>query len=99
MDAAYNDALAFVLRWEGGFVDDPDDHGGRTMKGVTQKRLQRMARESGQALRGRQGNHGRRGRRHLFEQLLEEGICATCFSFMSTSSSSTPRSTWGRCAR
>jgi lysozyme family protein len=36
MDAAYNDALAFVLRWEGGFVDDPQDHGGRTMKGVTQ---------------------------------------------------------------
>ena len=36
MDAAYNDALAFVLRWEGGFVDDPHDHGGRTMKGVTQ---------------------------------------------------------------
>jgi lysozyme family protein len=36
MDTAYNDALAFVLRWEGGFVDDPADHGGRTMKGVTQ---------------------------------------------------------------
>ncbi len=36
MDAAYNDALAFVLRWEGGFVDDPHDRGGRTMKGVTQ---------------------------------------------------------------
>ena len=36
MDAAYNDALAFVLRWEGGFVDDPADRGGRTMKGVTQ---------------------------------------------------------------
>ena len=36
MDAAYNDALAFVLRWEGGFVDDPADHGGRTMKGLTQ---------------------------------------------------------------
>ena len=36
MDAAYNDALAFVFRWEGGFVDDPRDHGGRTMKGATQ---------------------------------------------------------------
>ncbi|TCA83699.1 hypothetical protein E0H65_35635 [Rhizobium leguminosarum bv. viciae] len=36
MDTAYNDALTFVLRWEGGFVDDPHDHGGRTMKGVTQ---------------------------------------------------------------
>ncbi len=37
MDTAYDDALGFVLRWEGGFVDDPHDHGGRTMKGVTQK--------------------------------------------------------------
>ncbi|MBY5883996.1 hypothetical protein HFN46_33370 [Rhizobium leguminosarum] len=36
MDTAYNNALTFVLRWEGGFVDDPHDHGGRTMKGVTQ---------------------------------------------------------------
>ena len=29
-------ALPFILRWEGGFVDDPDDRGGRTNKGVTQ---------------------------------------------------------------
>jgi lysozyme family protein len=36
MNAAYNDALAFVLRWEGGFVDDPQDHGARTMRGVPQ---------------------------------------------------------------
>ncbi len=37
MDANYDNSLAFVLRWEGGFVDDPNDHGGRTMKGVTQR--------------------------------------------------------------
>ena len=37
MDDAYDDALAFVLRWEGGFVNDPNDHGGRTNKGVTQR--------------------------------------------------------------
>ena len=30
-------ALKFVLRWVGGFVDLPDDPGGRTNKGVTQK--------------------------------------------------------------
>jgi len=30
-------ALPFVLRWEGGYVDHPDDPGGRTNKGVTQK--------------------------------------------------------------
>jgi len=30
-------ALPFVLRWEGGFVDHPNDPGGRTNQGVTQK--------------------------------------------------------------
>jgi len=35
--AAFHQALPFILRWEGGFVDDPDDPGGRTNKGVTQK--------------------------------------------------------------
>jgi lysozyme family protein len=29
-------ALKFTLREEGGFVDDPADHGGRTNRGVTQ---------------------------------------------------------------
>jgi lysozyme family protein len=35
--AAFETALPFVLRWEGGFVDHPNDPGGRTNKGVTQK--------------------------------------------------------------
>ena len=34
---ALEPALLFVLRWEGGFVDHPDDPGGRTNRGVTQK--------------------------------------------------------------
>jgi lysozyme family protein len=34
---AFHVALPFILRWEGGFVDDPDDPGGRTNKGVTHK--------------------------------------------------------------
>jgi lysozyme family protein len=29
-------AMRFILKWEGGFVADPDDHGGRTNEGVTQ---------------------------------------------------------------
>lgn len=29
--------MRFILKWEGGFVDDPADRGGRTNKGVTQK--------------------------------------------------------------
>jgi lysozyme family protein len=34
---AFLNSLDFVLRWEGGFVDDRDDPGGRTNQGVTQK--------------------------------------------------------------
>jgi lysozyme family protein len=30
-------SLEFVLRWEGGFVNNPNDPGGRTNRGVTQK--------------------------------------------------------------
>lgn len=32
----FEDALAFVLRWEGGYVDHPADPGGATNLGVTQ---------------------------------------------------------------
>lgn len=35
--AAFAEALPFVLRWEGGFVDDPDDRGGLTNKRVIQR--------------------------------------------------------------
>ena len=34
---AFETALPFVLRWEGGFVDHPNDPGGRTNRGVTQR--------------------------------------------------------------
>lgn len=32
----FDAALAFTLRWEGGYVNDPDDPGGATNQGVTQ---------------------------------------------------------------
>jgi lysozyme family protein len=34
---ALETALRFVLRWEGGLIDHPDDPGGRTNRGVTQR--------------------------------------------------------------
>lgn len=37
MSARLAAALAFVLRWEGGYVNHPNDPGGATNKGVTQR--------------------------------------------------------------
>lgn len=36
MNPSFGEALDFVLKEEGGYVDDPNDHGGSTNKGVTQ---------------------------------------------------------------
>jgi lysozyme family protein len=36
-DASFDQALPFVLRWEGGYVNHPADPGGATNRGVTQK--------------------------------------------------------------
>ena len=46
---AYQASLPFILRWEGGFVDDPDDAGGRTNKGVTQKVYDAWLKRQGQS--------------------------------------------------
>lgn len=46
---ALETALKFVLRWEGGFVDHPNDPGGRTNKGVTQKVYDAWRRRQGLA--------------------------------------------------
>jgi lysozyme family protein len=46
---AFESALPFVLRWEGGFVDHPKDPGGRTNKGVTQKVYNAWRSRQGQA--------------------------------------------------
>lgn len=32
----FDECMSFVLQWEGGFVDDPDDAGGATNQGITQ---------------------------------------------------------------
>jgi lysozyme family protein len=44
---AFEAALPFVLRWEGGFVDHPKDPGGRTNKGVTQRVYDAWGRRQG----------------------------------------------------
>ena len=44
---AFGASLPFILRWEGGFVDDPDDRGGRTNKGVTQNVYQTWRTDQG----------------------------------------------------
>lgn len=48
-DDLFNRALGFVLKWEGGFVDNPDDLGGRTNKGITQSTYNAYLRNKGLA--------------------------------------------------
>ncbi len=48
---AFQASLPFVLRWEGGYVDHPDDPGGATNRGVTQKVYDAWRRRQGQAPR------------------------------------------------
>jgi lysozyme family protein len=38
---SFTEALAFVLRYEGGYVNHPKDPGGPTMRGITQRTLAR----------------------------------------------------------
>ena len=39
--------LQFVLKWEGGLTDDPDDPGGRTNKGITQREYDKFRKSKG----------------------------------------------------
>ena len=48
---AFQAAMPFVLRWEGGYVNHPNDPGGATNKGVTQKVYDDWRRQQGLAVR------------------------------------------------
>jgi len=47
----FEDCLRFVLKWEGGFSDDPSDHGGATNRGITQKEYDAWRKDSGLSAR------------------------------------------------
>lgn len=49
METNFDRVLAFTLREEGGNVDDPHDHGGRTSRGVTQRVYDAYRKGRGQA--------------------------------------------------
>ncbi len=51
MSPAFEESLPFIMRWEGGYVDHPDDPGGRTNKGVTQKTYDAWRARQGMAAR------------------------------------------------
>jgi lysozyme family protein len=44
------DALAFTLHWEGGYTDNPADHGGATNEGITQATYDRYRTSCDEAL-------------------------------------------------
>jgi lysozyme family protein len=44
----FQESLTFTLKWEGGFVNDPDDPGGRTNLGITQGTLNEYRRRFGE---------------------------------------------------
>lgn len=46
----FQKSLALVLQSEGGNDDDPDDHGGRTSRGITQREYDAWRKEEGQPI-------------------------------------------------
>ncbi len=50
--AAFESSLPFILRWEGGYVNNPNDPGGATNKGVTQTVYDDWRRKQGLPPRG-----------------------------------------------
>lgn len=49
MNDLYEKCLKQVLKWEGGYVKDPDDKGGATNKGITQSTYNRWLLAQGKA--------------------------------------------------
>ena len=47
----FDKALKFVLKWEGGYVNNPNDKGGATNKGITQTTYNAWLRSKGQNLK------------------------------------------------
>lgn len=47
----FKKCLKFVLQWEGGFVNDKDDKGGATNKGITQRTYNSYRKNKGKAVR------------------------------------------------
>ena len=47
VEAIYQDAMAFMLQWEGGYVNHPNDRGGATNRGVIQRNYDAYRRSEG----------------------------------------------------
>jgi lysozyme family protein len=50
--SALDNSMTFVMRWEGGFIDHPNDPGGPTNRGVTQKVYDDWRARKGLPMRG-----------------------------------------------
>ena len=76
--AAFEAALPFVLRWEGGFVDHPADPGRPHEQGGHAEGLRRLAPAPGSAAARRQADRGRGGPRDLRRRATGYRRAATC---------------------
>lgn len=50
LNAKFENAPAFTLKWEGGYVNEPDDPGGPTNKGITTKVYVAYRKSKGQSV-------------------------------------------------
>jgi len=75
MTSPFEKALEFVLKEEGGFVDDPDDAGGATNFGITQKVYDRYRKENALPLEAVRGIIANEVRDIYFHGYWEKGKC------------------------
>lgn len=75
----FDDAFAYLLRNEGGYSNDPEDHGGKTQYGVTQEEARQEGITDVRKLSLEQAKDIYRRRYWIFDGLRDRRIAIKCF--------------------